>query len=164
MATNPEHDGVGEQTSIFQSNLPLREKLDRARTELLDPSARNRLLNMPRSAKGARAVEIVDDKTAEIFCLLVRDSRSFTLVDGKAARIGEETEPADEVDEIDDLAQPVDDETDERGVSMRHSDTRLQTRFTPKGLQKRLLGRAILRALRQLCAGVESQPDRSVHP
>lgn len=139
MATNPEQDVAGEQTSLFQSNLPLREKLDRARTELLDLSARNRLLNMPRSAKGARAVEIVDEKTAEIFRLLVRDSRPFTFVAGKAARAGDETEPADEIDEIEELAQPEDDETDYRGVSARHSDTRLQTRFTPKGLQKRLL-------------------------
>ncbi len=139
MATNPEQDVVGEQTSIFQSNLPLREKLDRARTELLDLSARNRLLNMPRSAKGARAVEIVDEKTAEIFRLLVREGRPFTFVAGRAARAGDETEAGDDVDEIDDLAQPDDDETDARGVSARHSDTRLQTRFTPKGLQKRLL-------------------------
>jgi len=139
MATNPEYDVVGEQTSIFQSNLPLREKLDRARTELLDLSARNRLLNIPRSSKSTRAVEIVDEKTAEIFRLLVRDGRPFTFVAGKAARAGDEAEPADDIDEIDNLAQPDDDETDERGVSARHSDTRLQTRFTPKGLQKRLL-------------------------
>lgn len=139
MATNPEQDVAREQTSLFQSNLPLHEKLDRARTELLDLSARNRLLNMPRSAKGARAVEIIDEKTAEIFRLLVRDSRPFTFVAGKAARAGDETEPADEIDEIEELAQPEDDETDDRGVSARHSDTRLQTRFTPKGLQKRLL-------------------------
>jgi hypothetical protein len=44
-----------------------------------------------------------------------------------------------EPDEIADLAQPEDDTTDERGVSGRHLDTRLQTRLTPKGLQKRLL-------------------------
>jgi hypothetical protein len=139
MATNAVQDAAEEQTSIFQSNLPLREKLDRARMELLDLSARNRLLNMPRSAKGARAVEIVDEKTREIFRLLVRDNRPFTFVAGKAARAGDEAEPEEEADEIADLAQPEDDETDERGVSARHSDTRLQTRLTPKGLQKRLL-------------------------
>ncbi|MGA0525450.1 DUF4011 domain-containing protein, partial [Escherichia coli] len=32
-----------------------------------------------------------------------------------------------------------DDTTDERGVLRRHADTRLQTRLTSKGLQKRLL-------------------------
>ena len=139
MVTSAVQDAAEEQTSIFQSNLPLREKLDRARTELLDLGARNRLLNMPRSAKGARAVEIVDEKTAEIFRLLVRDNRPFTFVAGKAAAVGDDADPADENDEIADLAQPEDDETDDRGVRSRHSDTRLQTRLTPKGLQKRLL-------------------------
>ena len=39
-----------------------------------------------------------------------------------------------------DLPQPDEGETvDERGVARRHSDTRLQTRMTSKGLQKRLL-------------------------
>lgn len=44
-----------------------------------------------------------------------------------------------EADEIEELAQPDDDTTDERGVLRRHADTRLQTRLTSKGLQKRLL-------------------------
>jgi very-short-patch-repair endonuclease len=122
---------------VFQSDLPIREKLDRARTELLDLSARNRLLNMPRASKSARAIDIVDEKSAEIFRLLVRDGRPFTFVAGKAAATAAEDE--DELEEITDLAQPDDDEVDHRGVLARHSDTRLQTRLTPKGLQKRLL-------------------------
>ncbi|HEX8555267.1 MAG TPA: DUF4011 domain-containing protein, partial [Sphingomonas sp.] len=129
-------------TSVFQSDLPLDEKLDRARTELLDLSARNRLLNMPRSSKGAKAVEIVDEISNEVFRMLVTEGRPFTFLAGKAASAGE---PAgddvsfEEEDEIADLVQPGDDIADERGVFSRHSDTRLQTRLTPKGLQKRLL-------------------------
>lgn len=126
-----------EQPSIFQSNLPLKDKLDRARMELLDLSGRNRLLNMPRSSKSARLIEVIDEKSAEIFRLLVRDGRPFTFVAGKAALGG--SDEAVEVEEITDLAQPEDATTDERGVLVRHSDTRLQTRLTPKGLQKRLL-------------------------
>lgn len=140
MATNLNDEQTGEIPSVFQSNLPLREKLDRARTELLDLSARNRLLNMPRSSKSVRALEVIDEVSAEVFRLLVRENRPFTFVAGKSA--GDE-QAADgeqeEVDEIVDLAQPEDDEVDERGVLARHSDTRLQTRLTPKGLQKRLL-------------------------
>ena len=41
-------DAVSE--SIFNGSLPLEAKLERARTELLDLSARNRLLNIPRSS------------------------------------------------------------------------------------------------------------------
>jgi hypothetical protein len=138
MATNPIPQTDAEPVSVFQSDLPIVEKLDRARMELLDLSARNRLLNMPRSSKGARSIEIVDEKSAEIFRLLVQEGRVLTFVAGKAARSGDEADVA-EVDEITDLAQPDDDIIDDRGVFSRHSDTRLQTRLTPKGLQKRLL-------------------------
>ncbi len=117
----------------------MREKLDRVRSELLDLSARNRLLNMPRSSKNASAVDIIDERSAEVFRLLVQGARPFTFIAGKAASDDEAVSEAGEVDEIDNLAQPEDDETDERGVRTRHSDTRLQTRLTGKGLQKRLL-------------------------
>lgn len=139
MTTDPITDPVA-QVSLFQSNLPLKDKLDRARTELLDLSARNRLLNMPRSSKGTRAVEIVDEKSTEIFRLLVQEARPFTFLAGKAAAPGDaDVSGVEEQDEIGVLAQPDDDEMDARGVRARHSDTRLQTRLTPKGLQKRLL-------------------------
>ena len=129
-------------TSVFQSDLPIGEKLDRARTELLDLSARNRLLNMPRSSKGAKAVEIVDEVSAEVFRLLVGAGRPFTFLAGKAGAAGDQEGrglPDGDVDEVEDLAQPEDDVADDRGVFSRHADTRLQTRLTPKGLQKRLL-------------------------
>src|SRR6476646_10814299 len=105
-------EAAGEATSVFQSDLPLDEKLDRARTELLDLSARNRLLNMPRSSKGSKAVEIVDEVSTEIFRLLVSEGRPFTFLAGKAAASSDPTKddvPFEEVDEIADLAQPDDD-------------------------------------------------------
>jgi hypothetical protein len=43
-----------ESVSILQSGLSAETKLERARTELLDLSAKNRLLNIPRSAKSAQ--------------------------------------------------------------------------------------------------------------
>ncbi len=130
--------GVDEsKTSVFQSDLPLEAKLERARTELLDLSARNRLLNIPRSAKSAKILEIVDEQSREIFRLLVREQKAFTFLAGKSA--GGTSSPEDEGDEIADLAQPEDDSVDDRGVANRHADTRLQTRLTPPGLQKRLL-------------------------
>jgi very-short-patch-repair endonuclease len=152
---------VVDDRAIFQSNMPLAEKLERARVELLDLSARNRLLNMPRGARGGRSIEMVDEKAEEIFRLLVREGKTFTFVAGRAAKneelappsaaVGERaaayvlsertegTSPAVEPDEIEDLAQPDDDSTDERGVLRRHADTKLQTRLTSKGLQKCLL-------------------------
>ncbi|WDF72263.1 DUF3320 domain-containing protein [Novosphingobium sp. KACC 22771] len=140
MATTMIPQSDVETTSVFQSDLPITEKLDRARMELLDLSARNRLLNLPRASKSARSIEIVDEKSAEIFRLLVREAKVFTFLAGKAARDTDVDEAVgDDADEILDLAQPEDDVADERGVFGRHADTRLQTRLTPKGLQKRLL-------------------------
>ncbi|UEP26850.1 MULTISPECIES: DUF3320 domain-containing protein [unclassified Burkholderia] len=136
---------AGEDQSIFQSNLPLAEKLERARVELLDLSARNRLLNVPRGARGSRFIEIIDEKVGEIFRLLVREGKTFTFLAGRAVETknSESDEGSKQVlvepDEIEELAQPEDDSTDERGVLRRHTDTRLQTRLTSKGLQKRLL-------------------------
>lgn len=123
--------------SMLQSDLSIAEKLDRARMELLDLSARNRLLNMPRSAKGSRAIEVVDEKCTEIFQLLVRDSRAFTFLPG--IRKPGDVEPQADPEEVADLVQPEDDTVNERGVLGRHADTRLQTRLTAQGLQRRLL-------------------------
>lgn len=130
-----------EETSIFQSALPIETKLDRARTELLDLSARNRLLNIPRSGKSAKILEVIDERSTEVFRHLVRDGRSMTFVPGRAApREGDEPgTDGEEQEEIAELAQPEDDGLDERGIANRHADNRLQTRLTPAGLQKRLL-------------------------
>jgi very-short-patch-repair endonuclease len=126
---------AGERQSVFESDLPLDAKLERARTELLDLSARNRLLNIPRSAKSAKTLEVIDERTAEVFRLLVKDGKAFTFLAGKGAT----AEQDDDEIEIAELVQPEDDGVDARGVANRHADTRLQTRLTPAGLQKKLL-------------------------
>jgi hypothetical protein len=125
----------GESVSIFQSGLPAAAKLERARMELLDLGARNRLLNIPRSAKSAQTLEIVDELSDEVFRLLVGGAKPFNFLAGKSAA---DTEDGGE-EEIEELAQPDDDGVDDRGIANRHADTRLQTRLTPAGLQKRLL-------------------------
>lgn len=129
------------ESSIYQSNLPLETKLDRARAELLDLSARNRLLNVPRFSKSAKTVDVVEERSDEIYRLLVGQSKAFTFSAGRADRTGGERNETDEDLEAADLTLPddADLELDERGVEKRHSDTKLQTRMTPKGLQKRLL-------------------------
>ena len=129
------------EVSIFQSNLPLATKLERARTELLDLSARNRLLHIPRFSKSAKTIDVVDEKSVEIFRLLVRETKPFTFLAGRPDKAGGATaeEPEDEDFSDVDLAQPEDNEINDQGVFLRHADTKLQTRMTPKGLQKRLL-------------------------
>ena len=123
-----------------QAESTLRLKLQDARMGLLDLSARNRLLNTPRSAKNARTIEIVDEKAAEVFRLLVVEERSLTFTPGRASTFGAEIETGgnNDSDEIANIAQPEDETVDERGVLRRHADLKLQTRLTSKGLQKRL--------------------------
>ncbi len=116
----------------------LQEKLERARTELLDLSTRNRLINTPRGTK-VKQVEIIDELSAEVFRLLVAEGKVMTFLPGRRAPGAVPVEEGDDRDEISDLAQPEDDEVDARGVASRHGDTKLQTRLTPEGLQKRLL-------------------------
>ena len=130
------------EPSVFQSNLPLEAKLERARMELLDLSARNRLLHVPRFSKSAKTIDVVDERSAEVFRLLVRENKAFTFIAGRPDRGGNdaEDEGEDEISAVE-LSQPEEEEgdADGRGVFVRHADTKLQTRMTPKGLQKRLL-------------------------
>ena len=133
---------MDSSASVFNSALSVDVKLDRARTELLDLSARNRLLNVPRSSKTAKTIEIFEERSEEVFRLLVRDGRNFTFVprhEKASSDKGSEVTPDDE-DGLTELPQPEEDEkVEDRGVARRHSDTRLQTRMTSNGLQKRLL-------------------------
>ncbi|MCM2504274.1 DUF3320 domain-containing protein [Aureimonas altamirensis] len=132
---------VIESTSLYQSDLPIEQKLERARTELLDLSARNRLLNVPRMSKAARTIDIVDERSADVYRLLAKEAKAFTFAAGRPDRPGVEGTEEEEGLPVVELAQPDEahDEVDEQGRTKRHVDTKLQTRMTPKGLQRRLL-------------------------
>lgn len=121
-------------------NEPLRSRLNWARTELLDLSARNRLLNTPRRSRTARNIEITDERSTEIFRLLVQDGRKFSFAPGREKRSSDEA-AADDGEGRDTalLPQPDEDDLDEQGIARRHVDTKLQTLLTSEGLQKRLL-------------------------
>uniref|UniRef100_UPI0025507A8A DUF4011 domain-containing protein n=1 Tax=Agrobacterium sp. lyk4-40-TYG-31 TaxID=3040276 RepID=UPI0025507A8A len=129
--------GNGEiEKSVFDSSLSVEAKVERARTELLDLSARNRLLNVPRFSKSAKTIDIVDEQSAEIFRILVTEAKAMTFLAGAKGRELKDGEEAEDVLELD---LPDDDERDGSGRLVRHGDTKLQTRMTPNALQKRLL-------------------------
>jgi very-short-patch-repair endonuclease len=127
------------ESAFLSSNLTAGSKLERARTELLDLSARNRLLNIPRNSTTSRTIEVIDEISEEVFRILVTENRAFTFLPGRASDNQTSSDIDDENDEINQLAQPDDDSVNERGVLNRHVDTKLQTKLTSKGLQKRLL-------------------------
>ena len=124
------------EPSVFQSNLPIETKIERARTELLDLGARNRLLNVPRFSKSAKTIDVVDEQSSEVFRILVTEGKSMTFLAGAKGREGKDGDSGEDLIE---LALPDDDDRDEGGRLVRHGDTKLQTRMTPNALQKRLL-------------------------
>lgn len=123
-------DDIAAQVSI-------RDRLLKERNALLDLSTRNRLLNTPLRTRNNRAVEIVDEKAAEVFRLLSA-GKAMTFLPGTQLSEEEKAELDPEDDVTGGIPQPADDTVDERGVAGRHSDSRLQTRLTSEGLQKRL--------------------------
>lgn len=93
------------ERSVLQSDLPLDAKLERTQNELLDLSARNRLLNVPRFSKNAKTIDVVDERSAEVFRLLVRESRAFTFVAGRPDRRKGEAEDDGEEEPL--LVEPA---------------------------------------------------------
>ncbi|MDX0567205.1 DUF3320 domain-containing protein [Sinorhizobium medicae] len=136
MSDNAVNSGEVAEQSIFQSSLSVEAKIERARTELLDLSARNRLLNVPRFSKSAKTIDIVDEQSSEIFRILVTEGKAMTFLAGAKGR---ESKGDDAGEELIELALPDDDDRDEAGKLVRHADSKLQTRMTPNALQKRLL-------------------------
>ena len=117
----------------------IRERLLKERHALLDLSTRNRLLNTPLRTKNNRAIEIVDEKAAEVFRLLTA-GKALSFAPGVQLSEEERAELDPEDDVTGGIPQPDEDEAvDERGIAARHADSRLQTRLTSEGLQKRLL-------------------------
>ncbi len=99
-------------------------KLESARKELLDLGLRNSLLNY--RLPSARGLHIVEEKSASLFNILVRQSRAMTFLgrtQKEGATLGET-----------DFAEP-----DESAREESYADTRLQTNDTETVLAKRLL-------------------------
>jgi very-short-patch-repair endonuclease len=110
------------------------KRIQNARRELLDLSARNRLISTPRGTSQGRRIEIDDERSEEVFRLLVRERKVMSFLPGS----GEvEDNPVDEETTVR-LMQP--EEVDAGGApDARHTDLRLQTRLTSDRLQARLL-------------------------
>jgi very-short-patch-repair endonuclease len=117
------------------------QHLEHNRKELLDLTPRNRLLSIPKTSKSARLIHVVDEKSDQIYRILVEEK--------KAMRFMPVNDPADEApseDENDDGSfLPLDLPDSEQDVAeveelpKRYLDSRLQTGLTPDGLKRRLL-------------------------
>ena len=115
------------------ANLQLADILNRTRSNLLDLSLRNRLLNTPRSATKSKRLDIVDEKSDEVFRILVRDQRSMTFLAGRSEQEDANEAAAPAVMEVE--ATPA----ENNELLERYTDTRLQTKLATEQLQARLL-------------------------
>lgn len=107
-------------------------RIQNTRRELLDLSARNRLISTPRGVARGRKIEIVDERSEDVFRLLVRERKSMSFLPGA----GETEEDGDTASQ---LGQPEDAAGADVEPDPRHTDLRLQTRLASERLQARLL-------------------------
>lgn len=142
----------------------LRSVLGSARKELLDLSTRNRLLSTQRTSSRSGRLEIVDERSDEVFRHLVGEKKVMSFLPAKAEDkkdAGDEEGASDSEDAGDQetgnkengesaeglvlqpgeglLLQPEDDEAEDGQLPARYTDTRLQTALTSEKLQRRLL-------------------------
>ena len=71
------------------------EKLLEARKQLLDLTARNRLLNTPRSFRRTKRLDIVDERTEQIFSHLVVDKKSMSFLAAEKMESEDEDEASE---------------------------------------------------------------------
>lgn len=112
----------------------LTKALSVARDRLLDRSLRNKLISTPLTSTKARQVRVFGESSDQVFTLLhTGKAMSFSpsTVAAESAEEGGDDAPA--------IWTPEAGDSDPASRSERQSDTKLQTRLTSEGLQKRLL-------------------------
>lgn len=117
----------------------LEQKLDSTRKDLLDLSARNRLINTRRTATRSSRLDVVDELADEIFRILVTEKRKMSFLPKPEPGDNQTPEENIGVDEFEvedgldswSLAQPDEDEETD-GIAARHTDTG----FKPNSLVK----------------------------
>ena len=110
------------------------ERLRKTREGLLDLSRRNRLINCPIANSRSKRLDIVDERSDEVFRMLVTEGRSFSFL---AKPDGDVTDDATPIGESPMLPPP--EEAQGMELADRHLDTKLQTTLPPIKLQDRLL-------------------------
>jgi very-short-patch-repair endonuclease len=111
------------------------ELLESNRRELLDTSTRNRLLSMPLQSKSARIIHVSDEKSDQVFRILVTEKKTMSF----APRPGGDEDDGGDDDSLA-TSQPEDGDLDDAdALAERHIDNKLQTTLVSESLQKRLL-------------------------
>jgi len=107
-------------------NVALLKLLEGARRRLLETGTRNRLIHVNRANKRANVLNIINERSNDIFEILrVKERKMRFLAKGK--------------DEDDDEGEPLFADIDGEFDEARYTDNNLETPLGPDALQKRLL-------------------------
>jgi very-short-patch-repair endonuclease len=123
-------DGAESATGERPADPRLVRLLKDAQKQLLETGTRNRLVHVNRDAARANVINIVNERSEEVFRLLVTDRRTMSFV-----ATGQDRKD-DEEEDTPSLATVSSDAAVDEG---RYADLKLETRLGPDGLQKRLL-------------------------
>ena len=122
----------------------VRNEIEKSRRDVLDLTLRNPLLNFRPTKR--RGIEVVDERSRELFRILVRGERVMYFLpaaEGRTRTPNGHTSPDAPDDPLDDipaellalLAEPADDPDE---TAARHTDNKLQTALTLAQLNLRL--------------------------
>jgi hypothetical protein len=120
VADEPQGSSVqrGDYMSDDGAFLTVRDRLLADRKTLLDLGTRNRLIHIPLRTKNIRAIEIVDEKSSEIFRLL-SEGKGFTFLPGRSLSAEEKADLGEGSDETGGIPQPNESETSVRHLVRR---------------------------------------------
>jgi hypothetical protein len=110
--------------------------LEDARRRLVETGTRNRLIHVNRAAKRANALDVVGERSADVFDLLRAQGKRMRFLARDEAE-GGETEEAGAEEPM--LALGMDEAPDGVDQAARYRDLYLETRLGPEALQRRLL-------------------------
>jgi hypothetical protein len=113
--------------------------LEHNRKELLDLSARNRLLSIPKDSKSARLIHIVDERSDQIYRIMTEDKKVMSFLPGTRTSEKNLSTDDDESPVLLPITLHQDTEGEAGGMGSRRIDSSLQTTLSPEGLQRRLL-------------------------
>ena len=110
---------------------PIAGLLEDARRRLVETGTRNRLIHVNRSAKRANVLDVVGERSADVFDLLRTNGRTMRFEPAEEDDAPPESEPL--------LLALAEEPEDPEAREARYRDLILETRLGPEALQRRLL-------------------------
>lgn len=132
--TEPTSEAGAESATAFElhENSTVAGMLAKARDKLLDSGTRNRLIHINRKNTRAKAINIVNERTEDVFRILKTDGKTMQF-----EATGRDKPATDEKDAP--SIAPISARGDADFDEARFTDDKLETRFGPEAQQRKLL-------------------------